>query len=92
MFRSARDEPPPSDPPVTQLGELTIGQMRDLLLPDALDAAAIVGRRIRWFYTSTRSAGFESKQVADELKKRHLACGAAEVIVYRGRFLPEENE
>ena len=92
MFRSFIDEPPASDPQVTQLGELSIAQMRDLLLPDALDAAAIVGRRIRFYYTSTRSANAESKSVADELKKRHLAFGAVECIVFRGRFLPEGTE
>jgi len=73
-----------------QHGHLSLERMIAMSKPGALDAASVAGRRIRWWYASTRAQGAETKLASDELKRLHLELGAAEVIVHRGRWLDDE--
>ncbi len=88
---------PQSDPPdphkvqMTQLGVLTKEKLLDMLRPGALDPEQIAGRRIRWAYSSTRSAEQETKRLSDELKQRHLQLGAVEVLVHHAPWRAEEK-
>jgi hypothetical protein len=69
---------------LTHHGHLTLPRILEMMRPGAIDPAVVIGRRIRWTYTTTRRDSAETKLASDELKQLHLQMGAAEVIVHRG--------
>jgi hypothetical protein len=89
MFGS--DAPPSGSLALTHHGFLTIEQMTAMLEPGAIDPTRIIGRRVRWTYTTKRRTHAEARVASDELKRLHLQMGAAEVIVHCGPWLTDDG-
>ena len=75
---------------MTDRGILTKEQMLEMLRPGAIDPETVTGRRVRWAYSTKRSDEKETRAVSDELKQRHLALGAYEVLVHHAPWRAEE--
>jgi hypothetical protein len=85
------DLPPSGSLALTHHGFLTIAQMTAMLEPGAIDQTRIVGRRVRWTYTTTRRSYAEARLASDELRRLHLQLGAAEAIAHRGPWLTDDG-